>query len=118
MPALEKCTVLAVKLVQADPQIALRPIPLHAAISTVGALPAGAAARFAPLSPPSAVIRLPRAGCIVHPSAVWLHRGLGAQKRMEGCMNWPDKITHAIHCGLLLAVFVVLSSLLYWLLRS
>jgi len=33
-------------------------------------------------------------------------------------MNWPDKITHAIHCGLLLAVFVVLSSLLYWLLRS
>jgi len=33
-------------------------------------------------------------------------------------MNWPDNITHAMHSGLLLAVFVVLSSLLYWLLRS
>ena len=40
------------------------------------------------------------------------------RKERGGCMNWPDNITHAMHSGLLLAVFVVLSSLLYWLLRS
>ena len=45
-------------------------------------------------------------------------RLMGLEKNGGVCMNWPDKITHAIHCGLLLAVFVVLSSLLYWLLRS
>jgi hypothetical protein len=32
-------------------------------------------------------------------------------------MNCPDKVTHAMHGGLLLAVFVVLSTLLYCLLR-
>ena len=60
---------------------------------------------------------VPDRGCsmvcaVVLPSVFWAQKST----RTYG-MNSPNNITHALHCGLLLAVFLVLSGLLYWVLR-
>ena len=49
---------------------------------------------------------------VVLPSVFWAQKST----RTYG-MNSSNNITRALHCGLLLVVFLVLSSLLYWVLR-